>query len=141
MNIQSKFFLASFVFLISTLSISNAHAKQPVTDIVCNHEDYSQLAMNECAYVAFYKEDDELNLLYKEKIGSLKNVETRNRFKNSQLAWIKYRDASCLYENGPKENSGSIWPLVNFRCMSSFTKERIVRLKEYIGCTDNGCPE
>ena len=74
----------------------------------------SQMEMNETSNGSFEKADKELNAVY-QKI--LKEYKTETSFlknlKNSQLLWIKFRDAEMLtrYPDPSNLNYGSIFPL------------------------------
>ncbi len=50
-------------------------------------------------------------------------------------------EANCLYQNGPREKSGTIWAYEQNLCLSAHTRQRIELIQSYISCTDNGCPE
>ncbi|MBC7160548.1 MAG: DUF1311 domain-containing protein [Immundisolibacter sp.] len=99
----------------------------------------NQLQLNFCAGDDFKKADGEMNALYKEQINYLKDP-AKTRLKQSQRAWIAFRDKACLYESGPQEESGSIWPMEMSRCLWQHTKQRIEDLKSYVACRENGCP-
>jgi len=100
----------------------------------------TQLDMNFCAAASFKHVDDELNALYRRQVDRLRDAPSRARFRDAQRAWLVFRDKSCLYQAGPREESGSIWPLEHFGCMEYHTKQRILDMKEYLECTQNGCP-
>lgn len=101
---------------------------------------HTQLEMNDCAQIAFAKQDDELNRLYKEQMGKLETPAVKERLKKAQQQWIKFRDASCEYEVGPREESGSIWPFLQLDCKRAFTEERVKHLQSYVACVDDQCP-
>ena len=99
-----------------------------------------QLSMNLCSEYDYEVLDSELNDLFQQQLSRLSHP-SRARLVNAERAWLKYRDADCLYQNGPREESGSIWPLEQNICLSTRTKQRIELIKSFIACTDNGCPE
>lgn len=102
--------------------------------------DDNQLTMNLCASFEFHRADEELNALYKEHVERL-STKTQKRLRAAQRSWIAFRDADCLYRVGPQEESGSIWALQHFSCMKGHTTRRILNIKDYLACTQNGCPE
>ena len=102
--------------------------------------DANQLAMNTCARYRFDVADKKLNDLYQRKLRLLETSATKKRFIAAQRAWISFRDRACLYDAGPREESGSIWPLEYFSCMLLHTGRRIEDMEENIQCTQNGCP-
>ena len=102
--------------------------------------DGSQRELNNCAGSRLMEADAEMNRLYKEQMAHL-SVAPKRRLLASQRAWLAYRDKACLYETGPLEESGSIWPMQDALCRESLTKQRIETLSKYLQCRQNGCPE
>ena len=103
----------------------------------CNHD---QRSMNICSgeMLDFY--DKELNRLYSIQMNHLKTDTRKKLFKDAQMAWINFRDKDCIYSVGRREDSGSIWPAAHNSCLSERTKSRVIELKSYVACRDNGCP-
>ena len=95
----------------------------------------SQMEMNETANTSFAKADKELNAVY-QKI--LKEYKTETSFlknlKNSQLLWIKFRDAEMLtrFPDPGNLNYGSIFPLCYSQFKEELTHERIKNLKVWL---------
>ncbi len=102
--------------------------------------DKNQSNMNICSYFDYRVQDAKLNALYKEQLSRLKGSGHEQRFKNAQRAWLKYVEADCLYQSGPREESGTIWPLENNSCRTAHFMQRIVLLQSFLECTQNGCP-
>lgn len=102
--------------------------------------DSTQEAMNVCAANDFKAADNELNALYKTQIVYLQDAKTKSAFKEAQRKWIALRDADCLYQVGAREDSGSIWALLQYSCETEQTKVRIEQLKKYVACRQDGCP-
>ena len=103
--------------------------------------DGNQREMNACASKRFKHYDKILNDLYKQQISFLGNTtETANSLRESQKAWIKFRDLDCAYDAGKQENSGTIWPLEHLSCLAERTRTRALELEEYVACRQNGCP-
>jgi uncharacterized protein YecT (DUF1311 family) len=102
--------------------------------------DANQTNMNLCSYRGYKALDDELNLLYKAQLERLKGTKDAKRLINAQKAWLKYIEADCLYQNGPREESGTIWPRDQNWCLSDHLRQRIKLLNLFLDCTDNGCP-
>ena len=78
--------------------------------------------MNQCAADAYKREDARLNTLYKQLVGLSDKAEAA-RLKQIQLAWIKFRDLHCTYEESRYEG-GSMAPLVRFNCLRDLTRQR-----------------
>ena len=102
--------------------------------------DGTQLEMNFCAADRYKRADEELNRLYQEQINRLETAGSKTRLRDAQRAWISFRDKSCLYQAGMREESGSIWPMEYHGCMEYYTKQRIENIRKYLSCTQNGCP-
>jgi uncharacterized protein YecT (DUF1311 family) len=100
----------------------------------------NQRELNACATADFYESDLEMNELYKTQFDRLRGP-AKLRLRDSQRAWIKFRDAACLYEAGLATESGSMWQMDQNLCMTTHTKQRTEDLKSYVACTENGCPE
>jgi uncharacterized protein YecT (DUF1311 family) len=101
--------------------------------------DGNQTQLNFCAAADYYEVDLELNRIYSEQMRRLSEP-NRSRLREAQKAWIEFRDKACLYEAGPREESGSIWPLSHFGCLTAHTRQRMEDLKGYLSCTQDGCP-
>lgn len=99
----------------------------------------TQLDMSQCAHAAFTRADAEMNRLYKQQMSHL-DADGKKRLQASQRAWLGCRNSACLYETGPREESGSIWPLQNALCQASFTRQRNQILHSYLACRQDGCP-
>lgn len=74
-----------------------------------------QQQMNICMRAHFEEIDAEMNGIYSKLHGSAKPG-----LQKSQRAWLKYRDAECLYEeedNGV-DTGGTLQPYINSECMA-----------------------
>lgn len=87
----------------------------------------TQLAMNVCAGKDYENEDARLNKTYKELVGKL-DKDRREKLKEIQLVWIKYRDLQCDFDSSTYEG-GTIYSLVRSSCLSQMTKQRNKDLK------------
>ena len=86
--------------------------------------------MNVCSAQEYEREDAKLNKNYTELIAKLESKE-KEKLKNIQLAWIKFRDLQCDYE-ASRYGGGSIMPLVRSSCLSQMTKQRNKDLKSML---------
>lgn len=106
-------------------------------DIQCK-EDGTQMEMNQCAYEAFQKADQELNKVYNEV--RQKNKEDKLFLKNlktSQRVWLKFLEAelNAIYscpEGNQRICFGSMFPLLYNDSKTELTKERTIQLKRYL---------
>ena len=80
--------------------------------------------------------DKELNIVY-QKIMKIANPVTKNKLRNAQRAWIKFRDSEIeksYYTNNP--NGGSIEVLFSLNTAAKLTEERTVQLAEMYDALD-----
>jgi uncharacterized protein YecT (DUF1311 family) len=96
--------------------------------------------MSRCAHFHFLASDIELNSTYKTLMEKLITERSKTGLIKAQRTWLAFRDATCEYENVGWEN-GTGWGGVFNSCLNNLTKERTLKLKEYLSCNDNGCPE
>lgn len=87
----------------------------------------SQLAMNTCAAKDYDREDARMNKTYKELVSKLEK-DRREKLKEIQIAWIKYRDLQCDFDSSSYEG-GTMYSLVHSSCLSQMTKQREKDLK------------
>ena len=120
--------------MASMLVLASASAKD------CDNPQ-TQLDMNDCAVMEYQRVDSELNAVYAEYRKRLSPSQAQ-QLKAAEVAWIKFRDASCIFETSEVEG-GSIHPLVYHDCLSTKTRERIAALKALASCKegDPSCPE
>ncbi|EKN47599.1 MULTISPECIES: lysozyme inhibitor LprI family protein [Pseudomonas syringae group] len=102
--------------------------------------DASQASMNQCAAKELSALDADLNTQYNAQMNWLKSPEKKQALKDAQRKWLALRDADCLYQVGKREDSGSIWPLLQTRCLAEQTRVRVNQLKAYVACRQEGCP-
>lgn len=102
--------------------------------------DANQAAMNQCASKQLATLDAELNTQYKAQMAYLQTPAKQQALKSAQQKWIAFRDADCMYQVGKPEDSGSIWPLLQSRCLAEHTQVRVDQLKAHAACRQEGCP-
>lgn len=101
-----------------------------------------QATMNQCAGQEFKSTDKELNAMYQQIIGRLKdNPDRKKLLVGAQRAWIAFRDTECKFSASGVEG-GSVYPLIYSNCLTAVTKARIEALKQYLKCQegDMSCP-
>ncbi|WP_370182512.1 lysozyme inhibitor LprI family protein [Alteriqipengyuania sp.] len=103
----------------------------------------TQTAMNICSWQSYKRADEELNAVWKQAAARAKQSDAAAaeydgptdafaRLLAAQRAWLEFRDAQCLAENGKREDSGTIWPLLQNSCLEALTEERTNQLRSYI---------
>ena len=81
--------------------------------------------------------DRELNIVY-QKIMKIADSKTKNKLKNVQRAWIKFRDAETeksYYTNNP--TGGSMGVLFSINTAVQLTEERTLQLAEMYDALNN----
>jgi uncharacterized protein YecT (DUF1311 family) len=89
----------------------------------------TQTDLNLCAKAQYEKADKELNKIYQLVLTKLVKSE-KEKVKNAEITWIKYRDAECEAEAKVWEG-GSIVGLIKGECLTKLTKQRIQVLQEF----------
>ncbi len=95
--------------------------------------------VNLCANYGFVSADMELNELYKKLKDNLQGTNAEKKLLQAQRAWIVFRDTSCAYESDAYATGRWLHPTTQ-SCKTAFTLKRNDQLKEYLKCTDPGCP-
>ena len=99
-----------------------------------------QLGNNVCINKELRRRDATMNELYKKLIADLTEPEAK-MLRESQRAWLKFRDLECALRTSGMDGGGSATPFFSDSCLLDLTVKRIKDL-EHIGanldCT--GCP-
>lgn len=101
-----------------------------------------QATMNQCAGQDFKAADKELNTVYQQITGRLKdNPDSKTLLVSAQRAWLGFRDAECKFSSSGV-TGGSVYPWVYSSCLTGVTKVRVEALKQYLKCEegDMSCP-
>ncbi|MFI8648200.1 lysozyme inhibitor LprI family protein [Pseudomonas iridis] len=101
-----------------------------------------QATMNQCAGQDYKAADKELNAVYQQITGRLKdNPDGKKLLVSAQRAWIGFRDAECKFSSSGVTGA-SVYPLIYSNCMTAVTKVRVEALKQYLKCEegDMSCP-
>jgi uncharacterized protein YecT (DUF1311 family) len=106
-------------FAVAALMLCAALPAGAATD--CDNAS-GQQEMNRCAAEAYKREDARLNKLYKEVV-ALSDKSEAAKLKDIQVAWIRFRDLHCNYEEGRYEG-GTMAPVVGFTCLRNLTRQR-----------------
>ncbi|MCW5576311.1 MAG: DUF1311 domain-containing protein [Burkholderiales bacterium] len=100
----------------------------------------TQIDMNRCASSDLDRETKKINKTYNEFRTKL-NPAQNQRFKEVQLAWIKFKDLACQFKaSGVK--GGSAHPMVLASCLAEKTRQRNKELEALNSCQegDLSCP-
>jgi uncharacterized protein YecT (DUF1311 family) len=83
--------------------------------------------LNVCADNEYHVWDKKLNEAYR-TAASQEDAHGRDLLKQSERAWIAYRDAECAHQANASEG-GSIQPMEYSNCLTEKTKARIKELQ------------
>ena len=144
MKISKNKFLGMLVFLlISSISISGQYKDALISrmsdfrnSVFANVDESNDFQQKEALRKTEEEWDKELNIVY-QKIMKTVNPVTKNKLRNAQRAWIKYRDSeieNSYYINNP--DGGSMGILFSLNTPAKLTEERAVQLAEMYDALD-----
>ena len=82
--------------------------------------------MNAQARAEFERADAELNKRYEALLKKLPDAESKQKLKESQRAWLAFRDAEATFAAGPR---GTMAPTLRYATMTELTQQRIKQLR------------
>lgn len=139
MKITTLFSRVLMCGLLSSTTVGFVHAQDAaMMEEALKNCDRDQQTMNFCARHRYDVADQTLNQVYRDNMAKLQDADDRKRLRDAQRAWIVFRDKDCLAQTGPRETSGSIWPLEHFACMEQHTLRRTQDLQQQ-ACGMEGC--
>jgi uncharacterized protein YecT (DUF1311 family) len=94
----------------------------------------NQLDLNQCAQANFESADRALNDVYHRVMDEMSGQGERDQLRDSERAWISFRDRECARQVGPREGGGSIWPMNLANCLEEKTAGRIRELHHSLEC-------
>ena len=138
MKISKNKFLGMLVFLlISSISISGQYKNVLISrmsdfrnSVFTNADQGNDFQQKEALRKTEEEWDKELNIVY-QKIMKIANPVTKNKLRNAQRAWIKFRNSeieNSYYVNNP--DGGSMGVLFSLYTAAKLTEERTVYLAE-----------
>ena len=144
MKISKNKFLGMLLFLlISSISISGQYKDALISrmsdfrnSVFANADEGNDFEQKEALRKTEEEWDKELNIVY-QKIMKIANPVTKNKLRNAQRAWIKFRDfevEKSYYTNNP--NGGSMGILFSLNTAAKLTEERAVQLAEMYDALD-----
>jgi uncharacterized protein YecT (DUF1311 family) len=101
-----------------------AHKKNP-----CDNAQ-TQAEMDECSAREYRAADQKLNKLYAD-LSSKLEPERLAKLKETQRAWIKFRDADCEFQ-AYLNKGGTIYPVVYNGCLTDNANNRIKQLEQML---------
>ena len=144
MKISKNKFLGMLVFLlISSISISGQYKDALISrmsdlrnSVFANVDEGNDFEQKEALRKTEEEWDKELNIVY-QKIMKVADPVTKNKLRNAQRAWIKFRDSEVeksYYTNNP--NGGNMGILFSLNTAAKLTEERAVQLAEMYDSLD-----
>ena len=144
MKISKNKFLGMLLFLlISSISISGQYKDALISrmsdfrnSVFANVDEGNDFQEKEALRKMEKEWDKELNIVY-QKIMKVADPVTKNKLRNAQRAWIKFRDSEVeksYYTNNP--NGGSMGILFSLNTAAKLTEERTIQLAEIYDALD-----
>jgi len=139
-SLLTTLFLTTFLFLHG-----QTEKKHPIDvelqKCLDTKENYTTLGMTECIVKAADSWDKELNKNFKILLGLL-TEEQKEKLKESQRQWIKYRDNELEFSRSfYTQMQGTMWIPVAARTRLNLTKQRAEELSDYISTLKTGIEE
>jgi uncharacterized protein YecT (DUF1311 family) len=97
----------------------------------CLNQEEGNADMHSCFSEAHEKWDAELDEIYEELLGQLKEKE-REHFKKAQAAWLQYRDAEFALIDTVYGESDSTPPLMPLLSKITIVKSRVAQFESYL---------
>ena len=144
MKILKNKFLGMLVFLlISSISISGQYKNVLISrmsdfrnSVFTNADEGNDFQQKEALRKTEEEWDKELNIVY-QKIMKVADPVTKNKLRNAQRAWIKFKYSEVeksYYTNNP--NGGSMGVLFSLNTAAKLTEERTIQLAEIYDALD-----
>jgi uncharacterized protein YecT (DUF1311 family) len=113
--------------VIGVFIVLTACAAIPVAQVRAQ----TQAAMNAEARADFKRADAELNKTYEAVLKKLPDDESKQKLKQSQRAWLAFRDAEAAFA-ADEARGGSMAPTLRYATMTELTQQRIKQLKAHL---------
>jgi len=88
----------------------------------------TQAAMNAQARADFVQADAQLNKTYEALLKKLPDAEGKEKLKQSQRAWLAFRDAEAAFA-ADEARGGTMAPTLRYATMTELTEQRTKQLK------------
>jgi uncharacterized protein YecT (DUF1311 family) len=135
------------VVLLIALSVTVQGGEEAsAADDPCDLKAVNTLDVQACAAARHAVADKKMNDLYSKLMRMLATSQpSKERLRDSQRAWLVFRDKACLYKVGKREESGTSYTQKLLDCEIAVTKKRIEDLKGYVACIEaenpSECPD
>ena len=126
--------LVFILFILPVKGFSEEKEKKHPIDVwleSCIEKNWTTAGMRMCTSQALDKWDKELNMVYKELMKKL-SPEEKELLKQSQLQWIKFRDAEFKFLDNLYLGTGTIIPVMIMGDKLDIVSERVKILEKYL---------
>jgi len=113
----------AFVFCLPTYLVAQEPPKLATSGRII-----TTVEMREDALKEFNKADSQLNVVYRKLLSRLTDKNQQAKLRNSQRAWLKYRDSSAEFEASFYEG-GSIQMQLHTSFLTKLTESRVKELQ------------
>ncbi len=94
----------------------------------------TQAEMNSCETRNLKHDDEGLNSVYKKLVSKISPA-GRDKLREAESSWVKYRDAQCEFNTAGSED-GSIHALALGQCLSALTRAQTEELRLQLSCEE-----
>ena len=91
----------------------------------------TQAEMNAQARADFQRADADLNKTYQSVLAKLPTVESKQKLREAQRAWVASRDAEAAHA-AKEADGGSMAPTLRYETMTHITQDRIKELNNMV---------
>jgi uncharacterized protein YecT (DUF1311 family) len=120
--------VAPVVFCVLLLLSASFAKTQKERQIQPCENSGSQAEATDCSYREYKAADAQLNQIYGRLAAAL-DADDKAQLKESELAWIKYRDSYCSFESS-QYKGGTMRPMIENFCLARVTKAHAAELKD-----------
>jgi uncharacterized protein YecT (DUF1311 family) len=106
----------------------------------CSHRSENSVSIMDCLSARYQAADQELNMIYSEALNALSN-DGQKKLKDSQEAWLRYRDASLALITEVNRKTGSTGNFIIEEYRVTLVKKRASELKYILSGPDAGPAE
>ena len=122
-------------FLVAAINCRAQTAKEDRIDAEyhkCLLKDTSYATLCNCSFEAFGKWDKEMDKTYKKLLNTLKKDKDKTALKQSQKAWLAYKDAEFNNYNNMFNQPGNKWSILRQDGRVEIVRARTLQLRNYL---------
>ncbi len=130
-----KYWIIGTLFFLGLQPCFAQTEKQETIDLeyrACLAKDSSSANIDQCAFTAYAKWDREMDKAYKKLLNALSKPEDKAAVKQSQTAWIGYKNAEFKSYDCMFNRPGNQWCLLRQNSRIGMVRPRTVLLNNYL---------